>query len=458
MGDRPRILTLKTFCKLSEVNVTNWEQIYIAVYDCVKPKLYRNDFCELLCSTQTICKDEIIKERSILNASTPKIDYAIETLAKKCAENIEKQNLKFGALRQFTRIDGISGKERNLCQEQPIQQVYEYIAVYSLMPLFKAKILPCQYGSIPGRGQIKGTQKIQKILNKDFKDKRVDCIKCDIRKAYPSTSIRVVNKIIRKYCHKNKPLLYLVNAIMQNYPNGHLIIGGYFSTWAFNLVMSFVLRDLLSYKKIRREQTHKLINKIVCYADDFICFGYKTNLIKALKKGQRSVKKNLGLDFQSLWKISSFVERSIQDCEKYRNVFIDMMGFRIYRNRTTIRRKIYKRLRRQFIRSKDSLAKKQGEKKIPIWRARKLAAYNSWLVYSKSNKICFKYNIDYLMSFAIDSISNYSKEELACYERDLLFYPNGSFDFSRWRKNRYYFEKKYRASYQDRAGRALCGV
>ena len=71
----------------------------------------------------------------------------------------------------------------------------------------------------------------------------MDAIKCDIKKAYPSTKVSLVRNLIAKYCNKNKPLIYLVDAIMNNYNNHHLIIGGYFSTWAFNLVMSFVLRE-----------------------------------------------------------------------------------------------------------------------------------------------------------------------------------------------------------------------
>ena len=122
------------------------------------------------------------------------------------------------------------------------------------MPLFDAKLLYCQYGSIPGKGQIRGAKKIQRILNKDFRGKRVDCYKCDISKAYPSTKTSLVLDLISKYCHKNKDIIYLTKIVMSNYPNDHLIIGGYFSTWAFNLVMSFVIRDLLSITKTRRGQ------------------------------------------------------------------------------------------------------------------------------------------------------------------------------------------------------------
>ena len=118
-GDRQRRIPIKSFCKPSKVDVTNWKQIYIAVYDCVKPKLYRNDFVDLLEKHCNITRYEIIQERSIPNGDTPKINAAIEELAKQCAEEIENQTLKFKLLRKFKRIDGLSGKERDLNQESP---------------------------------------------------------------------------------------------------------------------------------------------------------------------------------------------------------------------------------------------------------------------------------------------------------------------------------------------------
>lgn len=304
------------------------------------------------------------------------------------------------------------------------------------MPFFKARLLYQQFGSVPGKGQIKGVKYIQKIINKDFKDKRVDCVKCDIKKAFPSTRIKVVKDIIGKYCHKNPPLLYLVDRITSNYPNGCLIIGGYFSTWAFNLVMSFVLRKLLEYGKERRGVFERFVVNVVCYADDFIIFGYKSNLIKALKKLKKDIQKMYGYTLKDEWEFCYFVEKAIQDTPRHKNKFIDMMGFRIYRNRVTIRKRIFKRIRRQLIRAK-------RDKLIPHWRARKLAAYNSWIKYSLSNKIVFNYYIDYLLDQAANAISFNQREELNWYERDLQHYPSGSFDFYRWKKNRRHFKEEY---------------
>src|SRR5699024_9867346 len=108
-------------------------------------------------------------------------------------------------------------------------------------------------------------------------------MKCDIKKAYPSTSTELVMSLLRRDIHKNKSLLWLIERIISNYPNEKLLIGGYLPCWLFNYVMSYVLRYLMSHYKTRRGKKIWFIEKCVCYADDFIIFGTKTNLIKALK-------------------------------------------------------------------------------------------------------------------------------------------------------------------------------
>ncbi len=41
---------------------------------------------------------------------------------------------------------------------------------------------------------------------------------------------------------------------MANYPDGVLLIGGYLPCWLFNYVMSYVLRYILSHRKVRPRQ------------------------------------------------------------------------------------------------------------------------------------------------------------------------------------------------------------
>lgn len=134
----------------------------------------------------------------------------------------------------FQRRDGMSQKLRTINSESPEQQLFEYIAHHALQPLFRAKILPCQCGSIPGRGQIGGKRQIERILRKKFHCENLDEVKCDVRHAYQSVMVECVMMLLRRDIGKNKPLLWFVGAVMSNYPDGCLMIGGYLPTWLFN--------------------------------------------------------------------------------------------------------------------------------------------------------------------------------------------------------------------------------
>ena len=102
-------------------------------------------------------------------------------VAKMLTQRIIDGDLQLKPIRQFQRIDGLTQKLRDICQESPEQQVFEYIAVFALKPLFRAKILPIQYGSIPKKGGVAGKRKIERLLRKKFHGKVV-AIKGDVTK------------------------------------------------------------------------------------------------------------------------------------------------------------------------------------------------------------------------------------------------------------------------------------
>ena len=70
-----------------------------------------------------------------------------------------------------------------------------------------------QYGSLPGKGQIKGKRQNERILRRALHHKTAAAT-CDVRKAYPSTTVECVMTLLRRDIGKNKVLLWLVEAIM----------------------------------------------------------------------------------------------------------------------------------------------------------------------------------------------------------------------------------------------------
>lgn len=387
---------MKTYCKPKDCNIEDINFIKPFIHDAFTGKYFKSKFSKILLKTKAITKEEL--EEAYYTVNYNKILDAIDVYAELCIKNIKNRNLSFKPIRQFLLKDG--PKERLVCEESAEQQIYEYIAKGALDPLFKAKILHYQYGSLPNRGCIRGKRQIERILYRYAKRGKKFCaMKCDIKKAYPSTSTELVMSLLRRDIHKNKSLLWLIEKIMSNYPNEKLLIGGYLPCWLFNYVMSYVLRYLMSHYKTRRGKKTWLIEKCVCYADDFIIFGTKINLIKALKLTKGWLQEKFNLAIKQPWLVIK------------NNNLIDMMGFKININNkgaviTTIRKRIFKKLRRQFIRANKEL---KTLSYIPFYRASKIISYWGFIKYSNSYNFIVKYDASWIFYKSKESVSRREK-------------------------------------------------
>ena len=403
---------MKTYCKPATVNIEDWHFNEIAVVDCFKNKRSRNDFQRLLCRTGTITKREIAEDR--LSGDLKRILEAETAVAKKLTQRIINRDLQLKPIRQFQRIDGLTQKLRDICQESPEQQVFEYIGVNALKPLFRAKIMPIQYGSIPKKGGVAGKRKIERLLRKKFQGKVV-AVKGDVTKAYPSVTVPIVMEMLRRDIGKNTVLLWFLEALMSNYPGNHLCIGGYLPAWLFNYVMSYVLRFLYEQAQIRRGKRNRLVYAIVCYADDFTIYGDVSKLKKAMKKATIWAHDKFGLKIKDIWQfyqVTSFDEerenlKERRKGSKKRTPGVDMMGYVVRRKYTIIRGRVFRRIRRQVLRAWMDY-KKKGY--VHWWRACRIAAYKGWVKHSNSLKFRFLYCFDELAKLCEYSASKHGKE------------------------------------------------
>lgn len=399
---------MKTYCKPKFVNIEDEDFNSVAVHRAFIGKTGKHEFSRLLVSTGKITKEELAQDR--LDGSFTRIIPAIDHITKELTNRIKDRNLMIGEIKSFKRADGISQKERELNKETPEQQIFEYIAHNALQQLFRAKILPCQCGSIPNRGQIACKRQTERILRRKFHCGTVDEVKCDIRRAYQSVTTDCVMKLLRRDIGKNKVLLWFVEAVMENYPDHRLMIGGYLSTWLFNYVMSYVLRYIMSIHKTRRGVRTKLVEAIVCYADDFSCYGSWSNIRKAIKSATKWAKDTIGIEIKEFWnisKISSFEdERKNYGMRKLgskkRTNGVDMAGYVMYRTYTIIRGRIFVRMRRQIIRALRDI---DNLGYIPWWRAVKICSYYGWIVNTDSHQFQKKYDISRVIKFSKMSVS-----------------------------------------------------
>lgn len=403
---------MKTYCKPATVNIEDWKFNELAVVECFRNKRSRKDFQRLLCKTGKITKREIAEDQ--LNKDFKRTLEAESEVAKMLTQRIINRDLQLKPIRQFQRIDGLTQKLRDICQESPEQQVYEYIGVYALKPLFRAKILPIQYGSIPNKGGVAGKRKIERLLRKKFHGKVV-ALKGDVTKAYPSVTVPIVMEMLRRDIGKNKVLLWFLGALMSNYPGNHLCIGGYLPAWLFNYVMSYVLRYIYEQAQIRRGKRNRLVYAIVCYADDFTIYGDVSKLKKAMKKATIWAHDKFGLKIKDIWQfyqVASFDEErenleERRKGSKKRTPGVDMMGYVVRRRYTTIRGRVFRRIRRQVLRAWEDFKAKGF---IPWWRACRIAAYKGWIKHSNSLKFRMKYCFDKLFKMCSYSASKHGKE------------------------------------------------
>lgn len=402
---------MKTYCKPATCNIQDPDFNRAAVHKAFLGKLDKRGFQDLLIGTGLISEDELTLAR--LEADYTKVAPAIDAVCDELTQRIKDGDLDLGPIRQFQRVDGISGKTRTLSQETAEQQIYEYIAVEALAPLFHAKLLHCQYGSVPGKGQVKGVRAIEKILRRKERG-RVSAIKGDIRHAYESVTVELVMRLLSRDIGKNKPLLAFLRLLMANYPNGALVIGGYLPTWLFNYVMSYALRQLMSYGRTRRGKFTRYVRHVVCYADDFAIFGGLSNLRKAVKKLERWLKAEFGLEVKQPYTIVVFPTfREEKSFHKTHNrpklPGLDMMGYVIHRTYTTIRKKIFRRIRRQILAAGADL-KRLGH--IPWWRALKIMSYKGWIIHSDCRGFAERCGLSEILRAAAKSIGNRSRHEL----------------------------------------------
>lgn len=292
------------------------------------------------------------------------------------------------------------------------------------MPLFRAKLLPVQYGSIPGRGQVLGKRKIERILRTKLKCK-ITVAKGDVKKAYPSVTVECSMTLLNRDIGKNKPLLWFVGALMENYPGDHLCIGSYLSTWLFNYVMSYVLRYAMSLAQCRRGVRTAYVKAIVCYADDFSLFGFYSQLVKVIRKSTKWAKDNLGINIKPAWQIyrpDTFEEEKEVHRERAagshrRTEGVDMMGFVIRRTYTIIRGRIFLRIRKQVLRAWNDI-KRLGY--LPWWRACRITAYKGWVKFSDSVKFAVAYRFYPLLKLARQSVSTHGRKEYVKNEQRIL--------------------------------------
>lgn len=336
----------------------------------------------------------------------------LEDLLEGCAEDLDLEPVK-----KKKRVDGVSGKERELTSECAMHQIYDHLAVIGLKPLFAAKILPWQFASIPGKGQTGGARQLHRWLNKKA-PKTKHGAKVDVRHAYQTCRGDAVMQLLREDIPRAFWQLVLVAALLKMDPDGALLIGSYLSAWLFNYVMQRFLRRLLEMAKTRRGNIKRLVNRILSYMDDVAAFADRlADLLMALKRGGKWLAKELGMELKPEKTVITFL--TIEEERRRRKEArpaargcpgIDMMGYVVHRTYITIRPKIFLRARRAYLRAAAEL---ERTGRIRLFRCYRITSYYGPFKQSDSRKAQENLHVQELVKIAKQTIAAAARKRAA---------------------------------------------
>lgn len=397
---------MKRYCKNIKLDA-DW--IKSSMLECLSDKWDRLDVAGFLAEYQE--SRELLPKRAVMRMIRADRTWAeplIHKAATEMAQEIRDRKVSFPAIRYSMRYDGNSGKIREIGVESIKQQVYDYVAVNALMELFNRKIGKYQCASIPGRGQVYGKKAIEKWIRKNPAKTRVGA-KGDVHHCYPSINIRKLMRFLRKQV-KNEDLLYLVETLVRSYKQG-LSIGSYLSQWLCNYYLSFAYhyaeQKLEKVRKTKRGPAKRvrLIYAVIFYMDDILILGpRKADVRKAMQLLVKFFKDELDLEIKANWKL--FQVDYIGKDGRHHGDCIDMMGYKIYRDHTEVRRNIFLRSRRAFVRLRKQVQRRIG---IALDIAYRCVSYFGWYKNSDSTNFKKKYGIEQLMKYAKRRVSIESK-------------------------------------------------
>lgn len=284
--------------------------------------------------------------------------------------------------------DGMSAKKREIIVPTVEEHIVQHAIMNVLKPIFMKGMYEHTYASIPQRGCHRGMKVVKKWIKNDERNVKY-CLKLDVRKYFDSISQNVLINKLRNKIH-DKRFMNLLVKIIRTTDRG-LPLGFYTSQWFAN----FYLQDFDHYVKEKLCVKH-----YIRYMDDMVVFcSNKRELHKVKEAVEKYLSNNLSLEIKDNWQLFRFHTR------KDKGRFLDFMGFRFYRNRVTLRRKIALKAMRKAKR----IAK---EKRATVHDARQMLTYIGWTRCTNTYNWLRKYILRYVDFRKLRKIvSNYDKRK-----------------------------------------------
>lgn len=246
-------------------------------------------------------------------------------------------------------------------------RVVQHAIMNVLEPIWDRLFINESYACRAGKGMHKGSTKTMEYIRKNKY-----CLKCDIRKFYPSINHSVLKQIVRQKI-KDKDLLWLLDDIIDSYPGEtNTPIGNYTSQWFGNLYMN----ELDKYvKQVLRVKCY------LRYCDDFLFFANSKDELHDIAD-----------------KVKAFCADKLQLTLSKCDLFpvsrgVDFLGYRHFPKYILLRKSTAKRAKRRIA----SIIKRARKHKITLGQFRStVASYMGWMCWAKTYNLRRKMNLEQL--------------------------------------------------------------
>ena len=285
------------------------------------------------------------KDKSYYSA-IKKTDENLEERAQEISKMLKEHIYHIGQYRTSRYFD--RGKERILYKLPYYpDRIIQWAIMLQIEPYFKRVFTNFTCASLPQRGIHQASKLLTKYLYKN-RNRKLYCLKIDIKKFYPSINRSILKKLLRKL-FKDKDLLYELDNIIDSFdnndieklhltekekavycqPNRGVPVGSYLSQYLANFYLAYFDHWLI-------EECH--CEFVIRYMDDLVIISesktFLHNLLCAIKI---YLKFELDLILKNSYSIFS-VERGI-----------DFVGFRHFSTYKLLRHSTYQSFKKNFI-------------------------------------------------------------------------------------------------------------
>lgn len=200
-------------------------------------------------------------------------------------------------------------------------RIVQHTIMNILKPIFLNLLIENTFSCIENRGQIKASQKCSEYVRK-YKY----CLKCDIKKFYPSINQNILSEKLHRII-KDKKFMNLLDDIIFSFDGGYNCpIGNYCSQWFGNFYLSFLDNYILHVLKCGAYER---------FCDDFLLFSNDKKYLQDCKR-----------------RINNFLYYELELEYSKAQVFntkqgVDFCGYRHFKDYVLVRKSTSKRIIRR---------------------------------------------------------------------------------------------------------------